>query len=135
MTPDRLPEIAAQSDSDLYVMAVLQFIGLTAIIDRFWFLGRTISRRKPVTSAAAQFAHLDRKTLPDLEKSTRLPYRALLELPLYHSELKDAHRPTNELVSALAMSAKSSRYHHSISSIWPWPSPRRLRSPCLIWPQ
>lgn len=93
MTLDRLTELAAQSDGILYVMAVLLLIALTVIIDRFWFLGRTIRRGKRVTSTVAQFGYLDRKTLADLvEKSPRLPHRALLEVPLQHPDLKDPHR-------------------------------------------
>ncbi|MCC8965364.1 hypothetical protein H8A95_24365 [Bradyrhizobium sp. Pear76] len=136
MTPDRLTELAAQSDGILYVMAVLLLIALTVIIDRFWFLGGTIRRGKRFTSTVAQFANLDRETLADLvEKSPRLPHRALPEVPLHHSELKDAHRSTHGAAGALAMSGKGSRSNHSISSIWPWPSPARSKSPCLIWPQ
>ncbi|MGY4299083.1 biopolymer transport protein ExbB [Bradyrhizobium sp. i1.4.4] len=102
MTLDHLTELAAQSDGILYVMAVLLLIALTVIIDRFWFLGRTIRRGKRVTSIVAQLAHLDRKTLADLaEKSPRLPHRALLEVPLQHSELKDAHRMSELLEEAI----------------------------------
>ncbi|TWB87252.1 hypothetical protein FBZ93_12233 [Bradyrhizobium macuxiense] len=136
MTLDRLTELAAQSDGNLYVMAVLLLIALTVITDRFWYLGRTIRCGKYVTRTVSRFTHLDRKTLADLvEESPRLPHCALLKVPLHHSELKDAHRPTNGSAGALAMSGKSRRYYRAISSIWPWPSPTRSRSPCLIWPQ
>lgn len=102
MTLDRLTELAAQSEGILYVMAVMLLIALTVIIDRFWYLGRTIRHGKHVTRIVAKLAYLDRKTIADLvEKSPGLPHRAVLEVALQHPELKDAHRLSELLEEAI----------------------------------
>jgi len=106
MSLDHLTQLAANSDGILYIMAGLLLLALTVVIDRFWYLGRTIRRGDRVTRTVAQFAHLDRRTLKGLaDQYRRLPHGAVLEVPLHYPDLDDAHRLSELLEEAILWQA------------------------------
>lgn len=106
MNLDHITQLAANSEGILYVMAVLLLLALTVVIDRFWYLGRTIRRGELITRTVSQFAHLDRKTIKDLaDRSRRLPHGAVLEVPLHYPEVDDAHRLSELLEEAILWQA------------------------------
>lgn len=83
-----LAHLANYSDGVLYLMMGLLLITLTIIIDRFWYLRRTILRGHVICGEMISRAELDRPSLIQLsERAGNLPESALLASALRHHGL------------------------------------------------
>ncbi|MDD5576231.1 MAG: MotA/TolQ/ExbB proton channel family protein [Acidithiobacillus sp.] len=78
--------LANYSDGVLYVLAGLLVVALGVIVDRFWYLRRTILRGSLFVREIAQHGPLDRETLQSLaDEAGDLPEAALLKTAVIHS--------------------------------------------------
>jgi biopolymer transport protein ExbB len=90
MTWAYLIHLVNYSDGVLYVMAVLLLAALAVIVDRFWYLLRTIRRGGAIVHELAESQDLGRAQLAALaQKAVGLPEAALLQAALRH------HGPTD----------------------------------------
>jgi biopolymer transport protein ExbB len=75
--------IANYSDGVLYALALLQLVALAVIVDRAWYLRRTILGGARLVSAAAAHTRLHHADLARLASSARdLPEASLIEVSL-----------------------------------------------------
>ena len=80
-----LIHLANYSDGVLYVLAGLLVVALGVIVDRFWYLRRTILHGSIFVRELAQHGHLDRETLQSLaDEAGDLPEAALLKTAVIH---------------------------------------------------
>lgn len=76
-----LIHLANYSDGVLYVLALLLLVALAVVIDRFWYLRRTIIGGRRLVEHVANQAYLPRAALKTLhERARRLPESAILEV-------------------------------------------------------
>ena len=81
-----LIHLANYSDGVLYVLAGLLVLALGVIVDRFWYLRRTILRGTVFVQELAQHGRLDRSALQTLaDAAGDLPEAALLQTAASHS--------------------------------------------------
>ena len=81
-----LIHLANYSDGVLYVLATLFVVALGVIVDRFWYLRRTILRGTFFVQELAQHGRLDRDALQTLaDAAGDLPEAALLKTAASHS--------------------------------------------------
>ena len=81
-----LIHLANYSDGVLYVLAGLLLVALGVMVDRFWYLRRTILRGTVFVQELAQHGRLDRDALQTLaEDAGELPEAALLKTAASHS--------------------------------------------------
>lgn len=77
--------LANYSDGILYLMALLLLLALAVMIDRFWFLRRTILRGQSVIRATAEMPVLRQAELAALlDKAKNLPEAALIDTAVRH---------------------------------------------------
>jgi len=78
--------LANYSDGIIYVLAVLLLVELAVMIDRFWFLRRTIAQGDAIVHEVAARGRLDREQLQELaERAQDLPEGALLRMAAVHA--------------------------------------------------
>ena len=81
-----LIHLANYSDGVLYVLAGLFLVALGVIVDRFWYLRRTILRGTVFVQELAQHGRLDRDALQKMaDDAADLPEAALLKTAANHS--------------------------------------------------
>ena len=81
-----LIHLANYSDGVLYILAGLLVVALGVIVDRFWYLRRTILRGSLFVREIAQHGRLDREPLQRLaDEAGDLPEAALLKTAVIHS--------------------------------------------------
>jgi biopolymer transport protein ExbB len=106
MTLHYLAHLADYSDGVLYVMMGLLLIALTVIIDRFWYLRRTILRGDILCGALSSRAELDRATLRQLtERAGDLPEGTLLQCALRHHGLVRGEALANRLEETILLTS------------------------------
>ena len=104
MSTHYLIHLANYSDGVLYIMMGLLLITLTVIVDRFWYLRRTILRGHIICGDLSSQAELDRVTLRQLtERAGDLPEGALLETALRHHGLVRGEALANRLEETILL--------------------------------
>ncbi|MDR3391823.1 MAG: MotA/TolQ/ExbB proton channel family protein [Sulfuriferula sp.] len=82
-----LTSIAANSGGTLYIMALLLLAALTVIVERTWYLYRTLSGGKQVNERIAKLPRLRTDLLAkEVEHASHLPHAGLIEMVLAHPE-------------------------------------------------
>ncbi len=80
--------LANYSDGVLYILAVLLLVELAVMVDRFWYLRRTIARGDAIVHELASQGRLDREILNGLsEQAGELPEAHLLRMAAAHAGL------------------------------------------------
>ena len=103
-----LIHLANYSDGVLYVLAGLLVLALGVIVDRFWYLRRTILRGHVICGALSSRAELDRATLRQLtERAGDLPEGALLQSALRHHGLVRGEALANRLEETILLTGPS----------------------------
>ena len=106
MTWAYLIHLANYSDGILYVMAAMLLVALAVIIDRFWYLRRTISHGHAVVHELQSIHELGRTQLALLaKKASDLPEGALLQAALSHHGLTDPEQLGNRIDEAVLLLA------------------------------
>jgi biopolymer transport protein ExbB len=97
-----ITELATASGGILYLMAVLLLLALTVIIDRLWFLRRTIRRGERIAQTLSGMHHLDGNGLQELAAGAgELVHARLLRVPLQFNEIRDPDRLSELLEEAI----------------------------------
>ena len=91
MDTQYLIHLANYSDGILYVLALLLLVALAVMVDRFWYLRRTILRGHIFVQEMGRHGRLDRETLEKLaEQAGDLPEAALLRSAAnHHGQVKE----------------------------------------------
>jgi len=102
MNMQYLSTLAASSGGTLYLMALLLLVALTVIIQRTWFLYRTMSGGKEVNERVAGLPRLRTDLLEkELEHARHLPHAVLLAVALSHPEINDREVLSDRLEEAI----------------------------------
>jgi biopolymer transport protein ExbB len=102
MSVQHVIELATASGGILYLMAVLLRIALTVIVDRFWFLRRTIRRGERVVRHLSGMHHIDRSSLEELATLAGGTVHArMLSVPLHFEGMRDPDRLSELLEEAI----------------------------------
>jgi biopolymer transport protein ExbB len=97
-----LSHLATASGGILYAMAALLLLALTVIIDRFWFLRRTLRRGDSIAQAISGMHHLDRVALERMAGASKGSIHGrLLNVPLFFEEVRDPDRLSELLEEAI----------------------------------
>jgi biopolymer transport protein ExbB len=90
MSIQYLSTLAASSGGTLYLMALLLLVALTVIVERTWFLYRTMSGGKEVNERVASLPRLRIDLLEqEVEHAGHLPHASLLAVALSHPDIND----------------------------------------------
>lgn len=90
MTLQYLLGLAASSGGTLYLMMLLLLVALTVIVERAWFLYRSMFGGKEVNERVANLPRLRTDLLQqEIDHADGLPHAALLTVALSHPELND----------------------------------------------
>ncbi|MDA8391142.1 MAG: MotA/TolQ/ExbB proton channel family protein [Gammaproteobacteria bacterium] len=88
MTLRYLIHLANYSDGVLYIMLGILTIALAVIIDRFWYLRRTLLGGDRVVAALGEYSEMNRADLARLaDEAADLPEGSLLEVATRHAGL------------------------------------------------
>ena len=106
MTLQYLIHLANYSDGVLYALGLLLLVALAVIVDRFWFLRRTIARGHFVVRTLTRYHELDRQSLHELVHAAgELPEAALLECAAQHFGKVKGEALSNRLEEQLLVTA------------------------------
>lgn len=106
MTWAYLIRLANYSDGILYIMAALLLVALAVIIDRFWYLRRTIRSGYAIVHELQSVQELSPPQISRLaKKAADLPEAALLQAALRHHGVTDAAQLGNRLDEAVLLLA------------------------------
>ena len=96
-------DLANYSDGVLYALAFLQLLALAVILDRGWFLRRTILGGARLVSEIAAHPHVSAKTLADLRRrAARLPEASVLDV-LIRADMSAAREQLDDLMEEAIM--------------------------------
>ncbi len=85
-----LHELAGSSGGTLYLMVLLLLVTLTVIIERSWFLYRSMSGGRSVNERVEQLPRLRNDLLQqEIERAGRLPHASLLAVALSNPEINE----------------------------------------------
>jgi biopolymer transport protein ExbB len=102
MSMQYLSTLAASSGGTLYLMAMLLLVALTVIIERAWFLYRTMSGGTEVNERVAGLPRLRIDLLQqEVEHAGHLPHASLLAVALSHPEINDREVLSDRLEEAI----------------------------------
>jgi biopolymer transport protein ExbB len=102
MSMQYLSTLAASSGGTLYLMAMLLLVALTVIIERAWFLYRTMSGGTEVNERVAGLPRLRIDLLQQVvEHAGHLPHASLLAVALSHPEINDREVLSDRLEEAI----------------------------------
>ncbi|WP_312263279.1 MotA/TolQ/ExbB proton channel family protein [Candidatus Igneacidithiobacillus taiwanensis] len=94
--------LANYSDGILYALLLLLLIELAVMVDRFWYLRRTLSRGDAIVHDLADHGRLDRDTLNRLAENAKgLPEASLLRMAASHSGQVKGEALANRLEEAV----------------------------------
>lgn len=97
-----LIHLANYSDGILYFLAFLLLIELGVMVDRFWYLRRTLARGDVIVHELAGHGRLDRDTLDQLaEQAQGMPEASLLRMAASHSGHVKGEALANRLEEAV----------------------------------
>lgn len=106
MNLDYLIHIANYSDGVIYALAALLMVELAVIIDRFWYLRRTLIGGTRVVLAVARTGSLNQPELEMLRRSAgKLPEAVLLETALRHADKAKGEALASRLEEAILLMA------------------------------
>ncbi len=106
MNLDYLIHIANYSDGVIYALAALLLVELAVIIDRFWYLRRTLIGGTRVVLAVARTGALTPPELEMLRRSAgKLPEAVLLETALRHADKTKGEALASRLDEAILLMA------------------------------
>lgn len=101
-----LVHLANYSDGVLYLMAVLLLVALSVIIDRFWYLHRTLRRGHMVVDQLAALSQPGRPELSALaQRAGDLPEGVLLQVAVRHYGVSDPVQLANRIDEATLLLA------------------------------
>lgn len=90
MSIQYLSTLAASSGGTLYLMALLLLVALTVIVERAWFLYRTMAGGNAINERVADLPRLRIDLLEkEVEHAGHLPHAALLAMALSHPEINE----------------------------------------------
>ena len=102
MSLQYLSTLAASSGGTLYLMALLLLVALTVIIERAWFLYRTMAGGMEVNERVASLPRLRIDLLQqEVEHAAHLPHASLLAVALSHPEINDREVLADRLEEAI----------------------------------
>lgn len=103
--------LADYSDGVLYILGIMLLVELAVMVDRFWYLRRTILRSSMFVQELGQHGRLDRDSLNSLAESAGdLPESALLRTAAAHSgQVKGEALASRLEESVLVMAPKLDR--------------------------
>jgi biopolymer transport protein ExbB len=106
MTTAYLIHLANYSDGVLYVLAFLLLVALAVILDRFWYLRRTILLGETLVRRVAAQGELHRSSLEELRTAAgRLPEAALLDAAVRHVDVARGEAMAGRLDEAIMLIA------------------------------
>lgn len=101
-----LTHLANYSDGILYILAFLLLLELAVMIDRFWYLRRTLMGGGKVLSEVTGHARLDRQTLDTLaDQAKGLPEESLLRMAANHAGRVKGEALANRLEETISVLA------------------------------
>lgn len=101
-----IAHLANYSDGILYILAVLLLVELAVMIDRFWYLRRTLAGGGAILSELAVQGHLDRNRLRELaEHAKGLPEEGLLRMAGNHAGEVKGEALANRLEETISVLA------------------------------
>jgi len=101
-----LVHLANYSDGILYVLMALLLIELAVMVDRFWYLRRTLARGDAIVHELADHGRLDRAILDRLaEQASGLPEASLLRMAASHAGQVKGDALANRLEEAVIVLA------------------------------
>jgi len=99
---DYIVHLANYSDGIIYILALLLLVELAVMIDRFWYLRRTLARGDAVVHELAVQGRLDYKGLTQLaEHSAGLPEESLFRMAANHVGQVKGEAMANRLEEAV----------------------------------
>lgn len=106
-----LIHLANYSDGVLYVLGALLLVELSVIVDRFWFLRRTILRGLIFVHELGSYGRLDRDTLNQMaDGASDLPEASLLRMAAsHHGQVKGEGLASRLEESVLVMAPQLDR--------------------------
>ena len=104
-----LIHLANYSDGVLYVLGALLLVELSVIVDRFWFLRRTILRGLIFVHELGSHGRLDRDTLSRMaDGASDLPEAALLRMAAsHHGQVKGEGLASRHLLILVVWEAEA----------------------------
>ncbi len=106
MDTDYLLHLAAYSDGVIYALAALMLLALAVMLDRFWFLRRSIVGGARVVRGLARLAELHPGEIELLRRAAgRLPEAAIIDAAARHHGQAHGEALANRLDEAIMLTA------------------------------